>query len=226
MRTIPLLLNQASIVLYPQNSTGGAVTSAPIWFGARVEGLAMSGEIEEIPSTPSGAAYLEYEQGHEQYLIKIGRIWVIASDTIRPASLTRGKYVLDIIHEDPKKNLWHRYTYFNTTVRSFEVQSVGIMHYGEAQEFRSTRRTEDSGTLPSLPAPPIPYEYMNMITVLTLAELALTPGVDDGKGCFVNASGAAGGGSFRFYLGGGRGTADGWDLVDCPDGQWERLTSN
>lgn len=148
MRTLPLRLAEAVISLYPEDAEGNAITSSPVWIGARVEAVELDSQLEEVESTPSGAASREFEPLGELHHIRIERIWVLSTATLSGSALTRGRYVLEILTEDQRLRVWHRRTYSDVTMLGNRLRSQGIMHYGEQQEFRARRFTETGGRLP------------------------------------------------------------------------------
>lgn len=145
MRTLPLRLAEAVISLYPEDAEGNAVTASPVWIGARVEGVELDAQLEEVESTPSGAASREFEPLGELHHIRIERIWVLSAATLSGSALARGRFVLEILTEDRRLRVWHRRTYFGVTMLSNRLRSQGLMHYGEQQEFRARRYVEASG---------------------------------------------------------------------------------
>lgn len=151
MRTIPLVLSEASLTLWPAAASGDPILSEPVWIGARVEGLEIEGALEEVESTASGAAQRQYEPGAESWLIRIQRIWVVATNSLKGFDLRRGRFVLQIVHQCRKAGTYHRLTFYGVTMRSQKLQSKGLMEYAEAQEFRAEWSTQEGGTLPATP---------------------------------------------------------------------------
>lgn len=143
--TIPWVLAEGVLTLYLADALGNPVQE--VWMGARVEGLEASGNIEEIESTPSGAAYDEFEQLGESHEIRIDRIWVVRAGDRADFRAQRGRYAMVIYHEDRVTGVWQRRTYYFVTTKQLNLKSNGLMEYAENQSFRARYFIGEDGRL-------------------------------------------------------------------------------
>lgn len=150
---IPLVLVNCTLSFWEADAEGNPVGD-PLWIGARTEGAQIAARFGEVNSTPSGASTEEYEQLGIEYLIRMGRIWVIDGKTRKTFKLERKKYVMGIYGEDERTGVYIRRTYFGVHAQSDDLDSVGIQYFKQEQSFRARSYIETDGSVPPGQASP------------------------------------------------------------------------
>lgn len=141
---IPFFLREAAIALYPQNSSGEALTDQAIWTGALVNGLRIRRDFEELRIAPTGAAYKKTFHVDEEHLLELERVWFIRKTDLADYEPRRNQeYVLEIVWYDGA--YWLKRTYYGVTAMGDELVSFGTNQFGNPQRLRAQRFVQAGG---------------------------------------------------------------------------------
>lgn len=146
--SLPLLLREAVISLYPADAQGNPIISAPVWAGVCANGLRLGLRWNETLSFSSGDRYKTAHHEDEEHAIEIDRTWIIRTASPGEASgpERNGRYVLEIVWNDLLQKIWHKRVYFGVTGRSSDLNSDGPRAHGNPQVFRAQYFTATGGT--------------------------------------------------------------------------------
>lgn len=148
-------LREASLSLYAAAADGSPLSDEPLFLGACEEGLELPVGYDTIVLRPTGALYPERYHARRPLQVLVRRLWVMAAGDLEDFSPGfNQRYVLDIVWQDPRKNLWHRRAYYGVTADEWNLSSNGIMQFAGEQIFHAQRYVSSSGTGTYAPATP------------------------------------------------------------------------
>ena len=128
LNKIALNLLEATVSLYPADATGAPVTDAdaPLWTGARAEGLKAAEKWVVIETRPTGAQYPAKHPLAPQYDIGIDRVWALELSDLIGFQAAWTNYVLDVLWVEEETQQWHRRTFYGVTIseRSLDSRSI------------------------------------------------------------------------------------------------------
>lgn len=141
--TVPFLA-EACVSLFPADTDGSAITSAPIWMGANARNVSFDRGFEEFRMASTGANNPRVYQGNELHAVKFGRIWMLPNADSLPGQparllmrefrpLRNQRFVLQVVWEDPETYLKHQRIYFGVTFSQQNLKSNGVLKSDEEQ---------------------------------------------------------------------------------------------
>jgi hypothetical protein len=146
--TLPLLLREAVISLYPADAAGAPLVAAPVWAGACANGLRLGQSWEEQLSYSSGDRFKTAHHADELHAIEIDRTWIIRTTSPGETSAPErnARYVMEIVWNDVRARIWHKRLYYGVTGRASDLNSDGPRQHNNAQSYRAETFVPDGGT--------------------------------------------------------------------------------
>jgi hypothetical protein len=152
-RPIPLILNEASITLYPADPAGQALLSGAVWAGGCAEQLSLTQEVREKDVTRGSARYPEVILIPGLHEIKLSRLWVLRLSDLADFHIDLAQsYVMVVLWEEATRDTWYKRTYYGVRPRGNGLESQGVMQFYADQRFSAQRYVATSGYGAYVPA--------------------------------------------------------------------------
>lgn len=153
-RPVPLILNEATITLYPADPSGAALLSGAVWAGGCAEQLSLTQDVREVDVTGSAARFPEVILIPGLHEIKLSRLWVLRLSDLEDFHIDLAQsYVMVVLWEEATRDTWYKRTYYGVRPRGHGMESQGVMQFYADQRFSAQRYVAASGYGAYVPSP-------------------------------------------------------------------------
>ncbi len=126
LNKIVLNLLEATVTLYPADTTGAPVLSLPIWTGAPTEKLTVRERWRIKETTPTAAKYPRRHPLIPEYDLNLGRVWLLKTADLSGWTAGHQNYVLDVVWTEEESGQWHRRTFYGVTIAEHGLDTRDI----------------------------------------------------------------------------------------------------
>lgn len=153
-RPIPLILNEASIALYPAAPDGSTLLSGAVWAGGCAEQLSLTQDVRAVEVTRSASRFPEVILIPGLHEIKLSRLWVLRLSDLADFHIDLAQsYVMVVLWEEATRDTWYKRTYYGVRSRGNGMESQGVMQFYADQRFSAQRYAATGGYGAYVPSP-------------------------------------------------------------------------
>lgn len=145
-RGLPVTLLGTVLALYRQDANGGLLSDAPVWLGCCHEEIRVEESADSRNVTPTGDAYPRNLQSPSRIVIELESTWVIRADTAGLRPFHGQTYALSIAWHSPETDLWEQHIFWDVTVESRSLRSLGVHQVMRSLRFTAGSATEVAGS--------------------------------------------------------------------------------